>query len=146
MLPTFCAIADVAPPTDRTIDGVSLMPVLRRKSVAEPPHENVIMAGSTIRQGNWKLFLKEQKPGGRRKDIGEATPAGSLYNVATDPGETTDVSAANPEVVQRLRVAAEAFEKELAAHSRPIGRLVGDNKDKAAPEAKTRRNKTRKVN
>lgn len=41
----------------------------------------------------------------------------------SDPGETTDVSAAHPEVVQRLRVAAEAFEKELAANSRPIGRL-----------------------
>ncbi len=28
LLPTFCAIADVAPPTDRTLDGVNLLPVL----------------------------------------------------------------------------------------------------------------------
>lgn len=144
LLPTFCAIADVAPPTDRTLDGVNLLPVLRGKTVAEPPHENVIMAGSTIRQGDWKLFLKEQKPGGRRKDIGEATPAGSLYNVASDPSETKDVSSAHPEVVQRLRVAAAAFEKELAAHSRPIGHLEGTDKDKAKPEAKTKTKKNMK--
>jgi arylsulfatase A-like enzyme len=146
LLPTFCAIADVAPPTDRTIDGVSLLPVLLGKKLTAPPHENVIMADSTIRQGDWKLFLKEQKPGGRRKNIGEATPAGSLYHVVSDPSETTDVSATHPEVVQRLRVAAEAFEKELAAHSRPIGRLVGDDKDQTKPEAKTMRNKKGKAN
>jgi arylsulfatase A-like enzyme len=145
LLPTFSAIANVAPPTDRTLDGVNLLPVLLGEKDAEPPHENVIMAGSTIRQGDWKLFLKEQKPGGRRKDIGEATPVGSLYNVASDPSETKDVSAAHPEVVQRLRVAAAAFEKELAAHSRSIGQLEGTDKDKAKPEAKTKKNKKNQV-
>jgi hypothetical protein len=64
----------------------------------------------------------------------------------TDPSETTDVATAHPEVVQRLRVVAEAFEKELAAHSRPIGRLEGDNDDTATPEAKTKKNKKEKVN
>ncbi len=139
LLPTFCAIADVAPPTDRTLDGVSLLPVLLGEKATTPPRENVIMAGSTIRQGDWKLFLKEQKPGGRRKNTGTATPAGSLYNVATDPGETKDVSSAHPEVVERLRKSAEAFEKDLAANSRPIGRL--DSEDKPAPKAKSKNKK-----
>jgi arylsulfatase A-like enzyme len=100
------------------------------------------MAGSTIRQGDWKLFLKSENPGGKRKQVGKETPAGSLYNVASDPGETTDVSAAHPEVVQRLRLAAEAFEKELSANSRPIGMLEGG--DKAKPNAKPKKNKTKK--
>jgi arylsulfatase A-like enzyme len=104
------------------------------------------MAGSTIRQGDWKLFLKAEKPGGKGNQGGRETPAGSLYNVASDPGETTDVSAAHPEIVQRLRTAAEAFEKELAAHSRPIGRLEGDDKHKAETDAKTKKNKKEKVN
>ncbi len=45
-----------------------------------------------------------------------------------------DVSAAHPEVVQRLRVTAEAFENELAAHSRPIGRLEGEDRGQARSE------------
>ena len=79
LLPTFCAIAEVAPPTDRTLDGVSLLPVLLGETVAVPPHENVIMAGSTIRQGDWKLFLKAENPGGKGNQGGKPTPAGSLY-------------------------------------------------------------------
>jgi arylsulfatase A-like enzyme len=145
LLPTFCAIAEVAPPTDRTLDGVSLLPVLLGKTLALAPHKNIIMAGSTIRQGDWKLFLKSEKPGGKRNQGGTETRAGSLYNVASDPGETTDVSAAHPEVAQRLRVAAEGFEKELVANSRPIGKLEGDDKDKKdekdknGPEAKPKK-------
>ncbi|WP_197231134.1 hypothetical protein [Novipirellula artificiosorum] len=46
----------------------------------------------------------------------------------------------------RLREAAEAIEKELAANSRPIGRLDGADKDKAAPEAKTQKNTKEKGN
>jgi arylsulfatase A-like enzyme len=144
LLPTFCAIAEVAPPADRTLDGVSLLPVLLGKTVEAPTHRNVIMAGSTIRQGDWKLFLKSEKPGGKGNQGGKETPAGSLYNVASDPGETTDVSAAHPELAQRLRLAAEAFEKELAANSRPIGKLEGDDKDKVGPEAKAKKNKEKK--
>jgi arylsulfatase A-like enzyme len=144
LLPTFCAVADVAPPTDRTLDGVSLLPVLIGKTGLVSPHENVIMAGSTIRQGDWKLFLKAEKPGGKGNRGGKPTTAGSLYNVATDAGETTDVAAEHPEEVQHLRVAAEAFEKELAAHSRPIGRLEGDDQEEATPEAKNKKNKKKK--
>jgi arylsulfatase A-like enzyme len=146
LLPTFCAIVNVAPPSDRTLDGVNLMPVLLGEKAATPPHDNVIMADSTIRQGEWKLFLKAEKPGGKGNQGGKETPAGSLYNVASDPGETTDVAAAHPEVVQRLRVAAVAFEKELAANSRPIGRAEGDDKDEAAPEAKQKKNTKEKCN
>lgn len=144
LLPTFSAIVGVAPPTDRTLDGVNLLPVLLGEKDAEPPRESVIMAGSTIRQGDWKLFLKAGKPGGKGYQGGKETPAGSLYNVASDPGETTDVSAAHPEIVERLRAAAKSFEKELAANSRPIGRLEGD--DQTAPEAKARKNKKVRMN
>jgi arylsulfatase A-like enzyme len=144
LLPTFCDIAGVKPPHDRVLDGVSLLPVMLDKVDAMPPRESVIMDDSTIRLGDWKLFLQAEKPGGKRKKDGKEAPAGSLYNVASDPGETTDVSAAHPEVVQRLRVVAEAFEKELAANSRPIGRLESDDQDKAGLEAKTRKNNKKK--
>jgi len=144
LLPTFCAIAGVNPPTDRVLDGVNRLPVMLEKTNAMLIAQQVIMAGSIIRQGEWKLFLKAEKPGGKGNHGGEETPAGSLYNVASDPGETTDVSAAHPEVVQRLRTAAEAFERELAATSRPIGKLESDAEDSAAPEAKAKKNNQKK--
>ena len=37
----------------------------------------------------------------------------ALYDLDGDPGETTDVSAANPEVVARLQQEAEAARAEL---------------------------------
>jgi uncharacterized Ntn-hydrolase superfamily protein len=37
----------------------------------------------------------------------------ALYDLEGDPGETTDVAAANPEVVARLRKEAEAARAEL---------------------------------
>lgn len=132
LLPTLCGAAEVAPPTDRKLDGISLLPVMLGQKDADQARRSVIMAGSVIREGDWKLFLKGKSPGdegGRRSDVG------SLYNVASDPGETMDVAAANPEVVRRLRVLAETFEKELGTNARPIGRLEGDVRGKAGMEA-----------
>ncbi|QEG02400.1 Arylsulfatase [Stieleria maiorica] len=144
LLPTFCDIAGVAPPHDRVLDGVSILPVMLGEQESTPPRDSVIMDGSTIRMGDWKLFLKAEKPGGRNGGERMGTAAGTLFNMKTDSSETTDVAAENPDVVQSLRVAAKAFEQELANHSRPIGRLEGDNKDSAKPGTKTRKNKSDK--
>jgi arylsulfatase len=37
----------------------------------------------------------------------------SLYNMSSDPGETTDVAAQNPEVVKRLEALAESMREDL---------------------------------
>lgn len=54
----------------------------------------------------------------------------ALYNLREDPGESRDVSAGHPEVVERLQRLAEPFRRELgdaltqtpAAAARPLGR------------------------
>lgn len=141
LLPTFCALAGAEPPRDRVLDGVNLLPVMLSKSDGTLSRDSVIMDDSTIRLGEWKLFLKAQKPGGNKGSERQGTAAGTLYNMKTDPGETTDVAAGHPEIVARLRSAAQAFHDELTANSRPIGRLEGDAQDKAAPEAKAKKKK-----
>jgi arylsulfatase A-like enzyme len=123
LLPTFCHIAGVEPPGDRVLDGVNLLPVMLGAQSAAPPRESVIMDESTIRLGDWKLFLKTEKPGGKKGGERQGTAAGSLYNMKADPGETTDVAAGHPEIVARLRRAAQVFHDELTANSRLIGRL-----------------------
>ncbi len=50
---------------------------------------------------------------------GAESKPGSLFNVKTDPGEQTDVSARYPDVVKRLKAYAEATQAEIPAMERP---------------------------
>lgn len=137
LLPTFCAIAGVQPPTDRVIDGVNLLPVMLGATNCALARETVIMDGSTIRRGDWKLYLTAQKPGGQNRDGRPGAAEGSLFNLKSDLGETTDVSPDHPEIVRQLRTAADSFHKDLISNSRPIGRLDGasrPSKKKPNPE------------
>jgi hypothetical protein len=58
-----------------------------------------------IRKGPWKWIegepVDEVKPGARKMRADEYKA--QLYNTQADPAETTDVSAANPEIVKELR-------------------------------------------
>ncbi|MBL6707336.1 MAG: sulfatase-like hydrolase/transferase [Planctomycetaceae bacterium] len=127
LLPTFCAIAGVAPPHDRVIDGRNILPYLKGEKVEKPIHESFIVPGSVIRQGQWKLLVRELKPGGKSGREGKrpSAPAGSLFNLQDDPGETQDISGDHPEMVAELRRRMDAAVRELEANSRPIGRLPG---------------------
>jgi len=65
-----------------------------------------------VRSGPWKLHLA----------------GGQLYNLETDIGESTDVAAANPNVVQRLTALANATEDDLGRDGvgpgcRPLGKV-----------------------
>ncbi len=87
MLPTFADLAGT--PSPQGIDGVSIVPTLLGQSDQEV-HEYLYweFANSVVvRKGDWKGVLQA------RQENWE------LYNLATDIGETTDVAAANPEVL-----------------------------------------------
>lgn len=129
LLPTFCDIAGIEVPQDRVLDGRSLVPYLKGEKVEEPIHETYIVPGATVRQGNWKLLIKGQRPGGSHSSTRGKTdriPAdpGSLFNLEEDPGETTDLSKENPGMVAELTATMQVFMAELKANSRPIGKIV----------------------
>lgn len=125
LLPTFCAIAGVNPPGDRTIDGRNILPYMKGEKVEKPIHASFIVPGSVIRHGQWKLLVRELKPGGKSGREGKrpSAPSGSLFNLQADPGETRDVSGDHPAIVADLRRRMDAAVEELEANSRPIGRL-----------------------
>ncbi|MBC8325095.1 MAG: sulfatase-like hydrolase/transferase [Verrucomicrobia subdivision 3 bacterium] len=125
LLPTFCAITGVDPPGDRVIDGRNILPYMKGEKVEKPIHESFIVPGSVIRHGHWKLLVRDLKPGGKSGREGKrpSTPAGSLFNLKADPGETRDLSADHPEIVADLRRRMDTAVRELKANSRPIGRL-----------------------
>lgn len=100
-LPTFCQIAGVPLPTDRTIDGVSLVDFLRSNG-ADPlaprdltwhfPHYRGkdVTPYSIIREGDWKLIKWYEGP------------RYELYNLHDDLGEQHDLAAKMPDKVRAL--------------------------------------------
>jgi arylsulfatase A len=111
-LPTLAELTGVKPPS-ATLDGRSLVPVL--KSADAPSPHDVLRwqtgVGSNarwaIRQGDWKLI-------GNAEDTAATGEAGRqriplfLANLAKDPGERRNVAEQNAEVVVRLKRLHEA--------------------------------------
>ncbi len=95
---TCLAAAGVAAPADRVLDGVNVLPVLTggAKSVARPQplYWRLHMAPNAkiaLRVGDWKILCDE-----KLADF-------ELYNLATDPHETTDLKASEPARFAALR-------------------------------------------
>lgn len=103
VLPTCLAAAGTPAAKDRPLDGVDLLPYLRGER-AERPHRALHW-----RQGaDWAM---------RRDDLklvhaGKAPPM--LFDLAVDPGETTDLAADRPDDVKRLQAAHDAWAAQLA--------------------------------
>nr|MDQ3622140.1 sulfatase-like hydrolase/transferase [Verrucomicrobiota bacterium] len=129
ILPTLTQLGGGKLPTDRKLDGVDLWPVLAGAADAKPPRDHFFyFRGFTldaVRSGEWKLHLAlaDGAPG---KTKGPPQP--QLFNLATDIGETQNVAAANPQVVQRLQALARTVEGDLGLEGagpgcRPLGRV-----------------------
>ena len=107
VLPTLAEFAGTRVPDDRTIDGVSMMPLLTETGT-EQIHETFFyyrgLNLEAVRHGDWKLHVPQPK-------AKETTS--QLFNLATDIGESSDVSAANPDVVQELLAIIESAESDL---------------------------------
>ena len=123
ILPTFAKLAKAELPK-RKIDGKNIWRLMSGKKDAKSPHKQFYYyrgAGlRAVRSGDWKLHIG----GGNKKQKKEGTkPTLTLYNLADDIGETTDVAAANQKIVQRLYKRALAFDKSLKADARPAGEV-----------------------
>lgn len=57
-----------------------------------------------VRVGDWKLVRQRLNPGPKQKK--PLPPTTELYNLASDPSETTDVAAQHPEIVEKLSTIA----------------------------------------
>jgi len=103
-MPTFCALAGYQPEKDLKWDGQNIWPQL---TGAEPPKPRTIyVAGpgfraSALRDGDWKLVLTQGKAAKKAADKSE------LFNIGSDPNETTDVAGQFPDIVGRLRTKLE---------------------------------------
>jgi arylsulfatase A-like enzyme len=123
VLPTLAAFAGATLPEDRIIDGQSLAPLLCDNvpgSAYDDKGFFYYFMGQlqAVRSGPWKLYLPlpDKHPG-----VGRPTSDGglALFNVAEDLGEEREVSADNPEIVQRLMALAEQAREDIGDGERP---------------------------
>ncbi|HIL09820.1 MAG TPA: Cerebroside-sulfatase [Candidatus Latescibacteria bacterium] len=122
--PTLDAITGATLPSDRTIDGKDIRPLMQAEKDAESPHESFFYykrnSIEAVRSGQWKLHI--------RKDDEEIQ---QLYNLESDIGETENLYEQHPEIVADLQIKIDACRRELGddatgisgANVRPIGRV-----------------------
>jgi arylsulfatase A-like enzyme len=127
-LPTFAALAGAEVPTDRIIDGKDVTELLHGVEGAKSPSNTFYYYMRTqlvaVRKGDWKLHLPlEEKTFSdwdvitRDEDILDLNK-GRLYNLKMDIGETTDVYAKHPDVVNDLLALAESARDDIGDYDR----------------------------
>lgn len=97
--PTLCSVTGAPVPEHPALDGIDLMPVITGQPAPERKDPLVWeFAGYggqiAVRDGPWKAV---------RQGVNTPSPeAWQLFNLEADPGESTDVAAGHPAIVERL--------------------------------------------
>jgi arylsulfatase A-like enzyme len=122
-LPTLASLGGAAAP--EAIDGRDIAPLLRGDPAASAPHEALLFYWGeelqAVRSGRWKLhephsYRSESAEPGHGGLPGRPVPRSierSLYDLESDPGETNELSAAHPDVVDRLEALAGSAREDL---------------------------------
>lgn len=124
-MPTLAGITGATLDEGRIIDGRDIGPLLSGQSDAKSPHEALyfywVESLEAVRSGRWKLHLPHRYrtlTGPAGKD-GQAAPYEegeiglALYDLESDPGETTDIADSHPEVVAKLQALAQNGRDDL---------------------------------
>ena len=99
---TALALAGIALPDDRVVDGVDLTPLLRGES--EQGRDVVFYYRGTrlfaVRKGPWKMHFITQSAYVRDEPVPHDPPA--LYHLEHDPSEQFNVAADHPDVIAEI--------------------------------------------
>jgi len=108
VFPTLLALAGVAPPQGRTIDGTDLGPVLFDEKPLAPRTLFWAMAKQrAMRDGPWKLVRGTR--GQKGNEVG-------LFHLGRDLGETNNLANAEPDRVRTMLAALKTWETEVGAN------------------------------
>ena len=134
ILPTALEAAGVTQPTDKPLDGKSLLPLLTGKTQQHIEtfywSEGGAVGGFAVRSGDWKLV--QQRGQGKAE----------LFNLAKDPAESTDLAAQNAAKVAELSKLYNAWLDQMAE---PLSGAPKRPGAQAAPGAKKSKEEKRKA-
>ncbi len=115
-LPTACALAGIAPPTDHVLDGASLLPLFSAQPIARPhplywQYDFAISNpwSVAVREGRWKLLANA------------ALDQFELYDLTADVSEKQNVAAQHPDRVKTMTATLRALHAEVAAEGAQSG-------------------------
>lgn len=141
---TALAVAGIDVPKDK-IDGVNLLPYLTGEKTGKPHDALYWRFGKqmAIRDGDFKLVRYDSNADTQTGQKGQPVSAAKLYNLASDIGEKTDLTASMPEKAKELQAKWDAWDKTLM---KPLwgsaGWVAGENDpDDAPPPAKEKAKK-----
>ena len=118
LLATCAALTGVTLAPGQGEDSHNMLPALLVEKPAQAVRDFAIhhslWGDFAIRQGPWKM-MPQRGSGGfsrpRKVEVAPGEPEGQLYNLATDPSESTNLWAEHPEVVTRLRASLSAVKE-----------------------------------
>ena len=127
LMATCATLSGTTIPRDAAEDSFDILPALLGQAGDKPIREytlhQTISLALAIRHGDWK-YLDHKGSGGNNYErkgewglkqfaLPERAPdaLGQLYNLANDPGETTNLYNEHPKIVKKLKAKLEAFKK-----------------------------------
>lgn len=130
VLPTVAKLTGGALPGTK-IDGKDIWPLLAEEPGAKSPHAAYHFYWDdqleAVRMGKWKLHFPHGfrtlagnpgGTGGKPTQYRQAKIGLSLFDLETDPGETTDVAGQYPQVVAEIEKLADAMRSDLGDSAR----------------------------
>ncbi|MBN2128667.1 MAG: sulfatase-like hydrolase/transferase [Sedimentisphaerales bacterium] len=110
VLPTLCDIAGAEVPTDRPIDGTSILPIFRNEKLERTVplywrYDRAISKPFTVamRRGHWKIIADT------------ALTQFELYNLKEDPTEKNDLSQTQPRRLARMKDTLKTLHAQIDA-------------------------------
>lgn len=124
-MPTILDLCNIKIPINKGLDGMSLLPLIQGKTqdgldrflVVDTQREEFLIKDkdACVMQNHWR-FLKIK---------GQT----QLFDLKNDAGQTTDVSAQNPKLVQEMNAAYESWWAKISVNKEAYSRLIIGSKN-----------------
>ena len=123
-LPTVCDILNISPPTDRPIDGTSILPLIHNE---KSTRNQTISWAYSIANGDFNSSYHAAISGDQYKVFatyhkGQISDA-ELYDLMYDPSESTDISEKHPETFEHYKQLLEAWRESVYKSAQTVGCL-----------------------
>ena len=135
LAPTLLAAAGISPPPDVAFDGSNLLPLWEGSTRSWPERTYFVQSHRGNAPVPYRAFAAVEQRYKLVQALSFSQPAPpdaplELYDLIEDPGETTDLSARRPDVVERLTTAYDRWLADVSASRgyHPVRFAIGSDR------------------